>query len=146
PRARYFRTVYVDAFAGSGFRAARPKSPAGQGLFINVRQAEEADRKGSAMLALELPNKFDSYLFIERNSRYAQSLRSAIASEHEELLGRCTILEGDANEILQDWCRGQNWRRQRGVVYLDPYGMDVEWNTIRAIARTKALDLWVLVP
>jgi len=32
------------------------------------------------MLALELPNKFDKYLFIERKPEYAQSLRNAIRS------------------------------------------------------------------
>ena len=29
---------------------------------------------------------------------------------------------------------------------MDPYGMNVEWATIEAIARTKAIDLWVLFP
>jgi len=147
PKADYYRTVYVDAFAGSGFRAARQKNPVPrQGLFEDTKQREQEARKGSAMLALELPNKFDKYLFIERKPEYARSLRDAIESNHQELLNRCTICEGDANELLQRWCRDQNWRRQRGVVFLDPYGMDVEWNTIKVIAHTKALDMWVLVP
>jgi len=147
PKASYYRTVYIDAFAGSGFRAARQKKAVPlQGLFIDIKQREQEARKGSAMLALELPNKFDKYLFIERKPKYAQSLRNAIRSNHQDLLGRCTIREGDANELLQRWCRDQDWHRQRGVVFLDPYGMDVEWNTIRVIARTKALDMWVLVP
>lgn len=147
PKASYYRTVYIDAFAGSGFRAARQKKTIPRkGLFEDTRQREEEARKGSAMLALELPNKFDKYFFIERKSEYARSLRNAIRSNHQELLSRCTIREGDANELLQGWCKDQDWRRQRGVVFLDPYGMDVEWNTIKTIARTKALDIWVLVP
>jgi three-Cys-motif partner protein len=32
------------------------------------------------------------------------------------------------------------------VVFLDPYGMQVEWATIEAIAATKAIDLWILFP
>lgn len=32
------------------------------------------------------------------------------------------------------------------MLFLDPYGMQVEWKTIEAIARTKAIDLWLLFP
>lgn len=34
----------------------------------------------------------------------------------------------------------------RAVVFLDPYGMEVEWKTLQEIAATKAIDLWVLFP
>jgi three-Cys-motif partner protein len=30
----------------------------------------------------------------------------------------------------------------RGVVFLDPYGMEIDWSTVAAIATTKSLDLW----
>ena len=32
------------------------------------------------------------------------------------------------------------------MLFLDPYGMQVEWQTIEAIAKTKAIDLWLLFP
>jgi three-Cys-motif partner protein len=31
-------------------------------------------------------------------------------------------------------------------VFLDPFGMSVDWTTIEAIARTRSIDLWYLVP
>lgn len=31
-------------------------------------------------------------------------------------------------------------------MFLDPYGMQVEWSTIKALAATKAVDLWYLFP
>ena len=34
----------------------------------------------------------------------------------------------------------------RGVVFLDPYGMEVEWTTVEAIAATGALDCWYFFP
>lgn len=37
-------------------------------------------------------------------------------------------------------------RRSRAVVFLDPYGMQVEWPTIEAIASTQAIDMWLLFP
>ena len=31
-------------------------------------------------------------------------------------------------------------------MFLDPYGMQVNWKTIKAIAKTEAIDLWYLFP
>jgi hypothetical protein len=42
---------------------------------------------------------------------------------------------------LKKWCKERNWQKERAVVYLDPYGMQVEWSTIEALAATKAIDL-----
>lgn len=32
------------------------------------------------------------------------------------------------------------------MVFLDPYGMQVEWQTVEAIAHTHAIDMWLLFP
>ena len=32
------------------------------------------------------------------------------------------------------------------MLFLDPYGMQVEWKTIEAIAGTRAIDMWLLFP
>jgi len=32
------------------------------------------------------------------------------------------------------------------VVFLDPYGLQVAWDTLVAISGTKALDVWILFP
>ncbi len=31
-------------------------------------------------------------------------------------------------------------------MFLNPYGMQVKWETIEAIAETQAIDLWLLFP
>ena len=31
-------------------------------------------------------------------------------------------------------------------MFLDPYGMQVSWETIESVAETKAIDLWILFP
>ena len=36
--------------------------------------------------------------------------------------------------------------KNRAVVFLDPYGAQVDWSTIRDIGETKTIDLWVLFP
>ncbi|WP_375494674.1 hypothetical protein [uncultured Nostoc sp.] len=41
---------------------------------------------------------------------------------------------------------GKNWRSNRAVLFLDPFGMQIPWSTIEAIAHTEAIDLWYLFP
>lgn len=45
-------------------------------------------------------------------------------------------------------CRDTHWLKEqhRGVVFVDPFALHVEWDTLRAVAATKALDLWLLFP
>lgn len=59
---------------------------------------------------------------------------------------RADVRVGDANAILGAWCRERDWQRERAVVFLDPYGMQVDWSTVEALAATKAIDLWYLFP
>lgn len=39
-----------------------------------------------------------------------------------------------------------DWRQWRAVVFLDPYGMQVDWSLIERLAETRAIDLWILFP
>jgi three-Cys-motif partner protein len=43
-------------------------------------------------------------------------------------------------------CREIDWRGTRGVIFLDPFGASLEWETLTVIAATKALDVWYLFP
>ncbi len=45
-----------------------------------------------------------------------------------------------------DWCKKMDWGKNRAVVFLDPYGMQVDWNLLVTIAKTHAIDLWLLFP
>jgi three-Cys-motif partner protein len=56
------------------------------------------------------------------------------------------LVHDDANSYLQDLCRNHNWTKNRAVLFLDPFGMQVTWETIAAIADTEAIDLWILFP
>ncbi len=37
-------------------------------------------------------------------------------------------------------------RNDRALVFLDPFGNQVNWNTLEAIAATRKIDLWYLFP
>lgn len=143
-RARFFSTWYVDAFAGTGsrFSAAEPD------LFNDVYEDQDAVRyhEGSAKIALGLPQPFHRYLFIEKSRRRIDDLRSAVAAEQPHLLNNCEFKPGDANAEIKTWCGQRDWDKERAVVFLDPYGMQVEWSTIECLAATGGVDLWYLFP
>jgi three-Cys-motif partner protein len=148
-RARYFKTWYVDAFAGTGSRATSSTSlPTGQAVFEDVYEDKETReyRDGSAKIALALPEPFDNYLFIEKSKGRVSQLREAMERDHSALIPRCDFRHGDANAVLKAWCKERDWKKERAVVFLDPYGMQVEWSTVEALAATKAIDFWYLFP
>lgn len=93
-----------------------------------------------------LANPFDRYLFIEESRSRLDALRVSINTDFAALPPRCELQNGDANTILRTWCIERDWTKDRAVVFLDPYGMQVEWNTIEALAATKGVDLWYLFP
>lgn len=142
-RARYFQVTYVDAFAGTGVIPRPEIEGAFAELIPALAEAEEEFRKGSVQRALEVDPPFHRYVFIERDRAKCEEL-SALRGE---FLGRAIdIVNDDANSALLKWCREMDTRRERAVVFLDPFGASVDWTVIEAIAKTKAADLWILFP
>jgi three-Cys-motif partner protein len=138
-----FVLIYIDAFAGSGDRTdVIPVLPLLDG--DNV-EPQHVDVPGSARLAIEVAPPFDRLVLIEKNpGRYA-----ALDQLRAEFPGRqLECHRGDANDVVKGLCRTARWRGSnvsrgmRGVILLDPYGMEVDWATVEEIARTESLDLW----
>jgi len=69
-----------------------------------------------------------------------------LKEDFADLASDIQIINADANSYLADLCLNYSWKKNRAVLFLDPYGMEVEWNTIEAIASTQAIDLWLLFP
>lgn len=147
---RPFKKAYIDAFAGTGYRSMRgeDESDASANL-VFPDLAEPAPQElldGSARLALKTEPQFDSYIFIERNKDRVRQLES-LKTEFPDLASKIRVEKGDANKEIQKVCgANMNWSSHRAVLFLDPYGMQVEWETIAAVARTKSIDLWLLFP
>jgi three-Cys-motif partner protein len=142
PRARFFKTTYVDAFAGTG----EIPRPALKGFFKDdpdLLKVEEEFRKGSVRRALEIKPPFDNYILIEKDAAKCKELE-ALAVNFPGV--NIEVVNKDANEALLEWCAQMDTKKERAVVFLDPFGASVEWKVIKALARTKAVDLWILFP
>jgi len=138
-----FKLMYIDAFAGTGYRTSKNDASALRQLLEFPEFDDLA--KGSARLALEVEPAFDRYVFIEKNRRKLARLRE-MAAEYPHLNDRVEFKLADANKAICDLCGETNWTRWRAVVFLDPYGTQVDWSTVEAIARTNSIDLWYLFP
>ncbi len=145
-----FRKIYVDAFASTGYRATGTKKTSQEQLLIELT-AELAEPeaqgflKGSASRALDIEPGFDEYLFIEKDPRSARELEN-LRIAHPSRSSRINIVTADANEYLRQWCDTVDWSRNRAVLFLDPFGMQVEWSLLERIAKTGAIDVWLLFP
>lgn len=143
---RPFRKGYIDAFAGTGYRdARRDDEPTLSLLLPDLAETEPQDLlDGSARLALRTDPRFDKYIFIDRSPKRCAQL-GALKEEFPDLAADIEVRQGEANDEIQQICKA-NWTSHRAVLFLDPYGMQVEWPTIEAVAKTKAIDLWLLFP
>jgi len=142
-----FKTGYIDAFAGTGYRTLRSACPDVPGLFDELEDSDAQNyRDGSAVIALLTNPPFDKYVFIEKDKEKCAELE-ALKLTYPILADRIDIRNGDANEGISSVCSPKvNWGSHRAVMFLDPFGMQVEWATIALIAATKAIDLWYLFP
>ena len=143
--ARKLNPIYVDAFAGTGYRNIPRDSPENMSFLPALIELENQEfLKGSACKALEVHPPFHKYIFIESDPDRVQELAN-LRNDFPLLANRIGIVNQDANTYLIDWCQRMK-PLDRAVIFLDPYGMQVEWSLIEAIAKTKKIDLWLLFP
>lgn len=96
-------------------------------------------------IALEVEPPFRQYIFIEQDAKRAKELED-LKTRFPQKAQIIKIVQKDANAFLKRWCEATDWRACRAVVFLDPYGTEVDWSLIEAIAKTQAVDLWILFP
>jgi len=143
-----FKLAYVDAFAGSGLREIPRGSKDGcdESLLLSgfTEGRKNRFRHGSPLIALETEPPFDAFVFIEREKASLDSLQKQIEERYGSTKNVRYLL-GDANEQLQ-LIAGKTWDSRRAVAFLDPFALQVKWDTLAAIAGTKAIDMWLLFP
>jgi three-Cys-motif partner protein len=132
-----FELIYFDAFAGAG-----DIQIGSDGMLLDGVDDYSPFIKGSAQRALQFRESFSRYIFVDLKAANVKALRA----EHKDIADRIDIRKGDANAELISFCKRTNWTRSRAVVFLDPYGNHVRWETLVALAATKAIDLWYLFP
>lgn len=127
-----FRRIYIDAFAGTGECEIKTDGTTVETI------------AGSAKIAIGTVPAFDELHLIDLDPAHAAELRRLAAGNAE--VAEVVVHQADANAALLRVVQGVNWKRSRGVLFLDPYGMTVPWSTLELVASTQALDVWYLFP
>lgn len=138
-RKQRFHLTYVDAFAGSGFWR---------------RPGADQSEAGVALSVLRMPQEcwFDRYVFGDINKTNIASLRTAIAADRAAGLllppdQTIRVVRQDANALIVDECvELSKGDLRRAVMFIDPFGMALDWISVEKIAATGKVDLWLLIP
>jgi three-Cys-motif partner protein len=141
-----FKLIYVDAFAGTGYRNLKIDDSNHPLFFEQTGEDAVQFHAGSARIALETTPRFDEYFFIETDPNKCAELEK-LKLDFPDKAEDINILKMDANVVIQQACKA-SWKKSniRGILFLDPFGMNVSWETIEAIAKTEAIDMWYLFP
>jgi three-Cys-motif partner protein len=130
-RARFHR-VYIDAFAGAG---------------VHVSKKRGTPVPGSPLNALAVEPPFQEYYLIDLDSDKADHLRELVRKLYGER-DDVHIYTGDCNDLLlQEILPRVDYRKyERGLCLLDPYGLQLDWQVIKAAGHSQAIDLILNFP
>lgn len=119
---------YVDAFAGS------------------VTPTEKGTEKyldGSPLVALKTSPPFERFIFIEKDQKKFKSRLEPLKDEYigREIDTRC----GDCNDVIRNDIVPfyEKNSKCRAFAFLDPYGLQLKWNTVESLGKTKAFDVFI---
>lgn len=121
----YFKLIYIDAFAGSG------KCDTRLGIL-----------DGSTKIALNI-ERFDEYIFIEQDK---ENYAKLVKLKNEYPNKKINLYNENCNDIINSILNRYNWSKTRALAFLDPYQMELSFETLKQIAITQAIDLWYLFP
>jgi three-Cys-motif partner protein len=124
-----FNIHYVDPFSGTG------TIDFDDGLF-NSKPIE-----GSVKKSLMVHPPFSKYHFNEPNARRNAQLKE-IASEYPNR--NIEISSLDANNMIQGVCSQLGY--DRAVFFIDPYGCQLDWESLDTIAKGRGNDVWLWFP
>lgn len=125
------KRVYIDAFAGTG--RCMIKNTGGGELLID----------GSAKIALDCTPGFHMYRFIEAKKKHRDELQQLISSHPNG--DKAKISKHTAEDMLPMILLGHDWKKTRGVLFLDPFGLQCSYQLLQQISATQALDVFFLV-
>lgn len=135
-----FNLSYLDAFAGTGEIPLSKDLP----LLANLDGGREIATivEGSARRSLKIEIPFGLYVFSDNDRRKASEL-VGIKNEFPNI--NISVSAEDANAAVAKFCSNLSGN-DRAVIFLDPFGNQISWETLEIIAKTKKVDLWYLFP
>ena len=132
------RLVYIDAFAGDAHVTVGTDEKTQQMEWWP--QPGRREISGSAEIAFRQA-RIDSFLFIELKRRHAENIRK-LAESRKNPAAVVQVRTGDCNPILPEFLATFDPANSRGLAFLDPFGMQLTWDTLSTVAGVPGLDVW----
>lgn len=116
---------YIDLFAGAG-----------------IERLENSGKLewGSAMIAAQAPHPFTELHLCEKNTRRCKALQARV----HDIRPDAQVLNGDANKKVASVIKSIA-DNTLSLAFLDPYGLHLEFDTLRALSAVRA-DLIIFFP
>ncbi len=132
-RNKWDSLVYIDLFSGAGRSRIR-----GTTRIVN----------SSPLTVLGLSNKFDRYIFCEKDRRKCEALKKRIGRDFPELDAH--VIDGDANDkVAEILDKMPSYRKDYHVLafcFADPYALNnLRFDTLRRLSA-RFMDFLVLIP
>lgn len=148
---------YIDAFAGPGDHEIRQqkadKRHEAQKAILDVSSygVEQDEQRqflaGSPRVALDLEFPFTNYIFVEHSPERIKALEK-LKTEYGTSR-QIHVRQEDCAKYLRDKVASNprlDWKTNRALVFLDPFGMQVGWQTVSDLAATKAIEIFLNFP
>ncbi len=119
-KRRWDCRVYIDLYAGAGrskIRGTRRILP------------------GSPLLALDVPDKFDKYIFCEEDPALLGTLERRVGLQFPGV--NVDYIHGDCNVMVEEICRKvpQHSRKMKvlSFCFIDPFDIGIAFETVRTL-------------
>ena len=140
-----FELVYIDAFAGAPDAKFRDADNSVEELPLEVDEVIVAHRKNyiasSPLRALKFKKFFKRFYFFDKDEIRVKTLND-VCDAHKNV----TVARGDCNDLIRDLAPKIERHNVKGVTFLDPYGLQVKWKTLQALASTGKMEVIVNLP
>jgi len=123
--------VYVDLYAGAGH--------------AKIKGTNRVVR-GSPLIALNVPYKFDKYIFCEESKRCINALKQRVHSQLPNV--DVEFVHGDCNEKASDILAkipDSNGKRILSMCFIDPFNIGIHFDTVRCLSA-KRMDFLIVLP
>ena len=143
------KKIYVDGFAGSGRTELKSNTYAQNSemqedlLGESFAAAPPTIIQGSPLISLKYD--FDEYYFLELNETRISELKESIKAEYPQKIEKVHFITGDSNVNLLGVV-SKITVYDRCLMFLDPYALELKWETLEKISQCGVVDLWYLFP
>ncbi|MEZ5313757.1 MAG: three-Cys-motif partner protein TcmP [Thermoanaerobaculia bacterium] len=119
---------YIDGFSGPG---------------VHISKERGEDVAGSPAIALGIRPPFAGYYFIDLDGDKINFLRNRVGGRSD-----VQLFAGDCNKVLVNEILPEMTynKYRRALCVLDPYGLHLDWEVMRAAGETGTIDLILNFP